>query len=731
MTKSRPTIGAFLIMKNEELNLPRVLDSIKDVVDEIYITDTGSTDRSVEIAKSYGAHVSHFDWVFDFSKARNFNFSQGKTDYALWIDCDDVLSNKEEFINWRDNCMSAADYWLATYNYAFNPNTKTAECVFQRERVIKLNRGLEWKYFLHEGIPPMGSFGQAKVSRITTWCINHNRTSEDLEKDKGRNLKVFEHNKHNLDARMKYYYGKELFDNKRPVEAAHELMQALAMPELELHDRILGYQYAAYAYFMCNQFERAIDVCLQGNLVAPQRSEFYVLIADAYVKLNRPLDAIPYYNAAKSTMSSAASVNDFIFKHNAVYEDYPRNQLGRLYFQIGDLNKSKKELEEAVSLFNREESKVLLKEVNIALERTTQLSNKTSKKDHNAVIFTCPHNAYEWDGDMYRKKAMGGSETACIEMAENIKRLRPDLDVIIYNSVQTRRTINGVDYCPFPESEMYFMHAKPWLHIAWRHTFKVTDAPTFIWSHDLQTPGVENTQNYNKVMCLTPFHKSYMHATQGVPLDKIYTTKNGLNPSKFKELGEIVKDPNKVIFSSSPDRGMDRAILITREARKKFPELKLHLFYGIEHLDKYGRSDLRQHLEKMIKENSDFVVYHGATEQKELLKHMKEAAVWLYPSDWVETCAITAMEVMGCGAYPIVRKIGGVVDTIQRASNFNENMYTLDDSDCVTWPEHLHFRDLLIDALENKKWENVKVNPNELSWESVAKEWLEDLPKMF
>lgn len=61
MTKSRPTIGAFLIMKNEERNLPRVLDSIKDVVDEIYITDTGSTDRSIEIAKSYGAHVSHFD----------------------------------------------------------------------------------------------------------------------------------------------------------------------------------------------------------------------------------------------------------------------------------------------------------------------------------------------------------------------------------------------------------------------------------------------------------------------------------------------------------------------------------------------------------------------------------------------------------------------------------------------------------------------------------------------
>ena len=65
------TLSACMIVKNEEELLPRCLESIKDAVDEIIVVDTGSTDRTVEIAESFGAKVYHHPWNDDFSAARS------------------------------------------------------------------------------------------------------------------------------------------------------------------------------------------------------------------------------------------------------------------------------------------------------------------------------------------------------------------------------------------------------------------------------------------------------------------------------------------------------------------------------------------------------------------------------------------------------------------------------------------------------------------------------------
>ena len=65
-----------MIVKNEENVLKRCLDSIYDLMDEIIIVDTGSTDRTKEIAAEYTDKIYDFTWVYDFSAARNFSFSK-------------------------------------------------------------------------------------------------------------------------------------------------------------------------------------------------------------------------------------------------------------------------------------------------------------------------------------------------------------------------------------------------------------------------------------------------------------------------------------------------------------------------------------------------------------------------------------------------------------------------------------------------------------------------------
>ena len=85
-----------MIVKNEERVLARCLDSLHDLMDEIIIVDTGSTDATKEIAARYTDKIYDFTWIDDFSAARNFAFSKATKDYIYSADADEVLDDE----NW-------------------------------------------------------------------------------------------------------------------------------------------------------------------------------------------------------------------------------------------------------------------------------------------------------------------------------------------------------------------------------------------------------------------------------------------------------------------------------------------------------------------------------------------------------------------------------------------------------------------------------------------------------
>jgi tetratricopeptide (TPR) repeat protein len=80
-----------MIVKNEELALPSCLSTVKGVVDEMVVLDTGSSDRTPEIAKEFGARVYNFEWCNDFSKARNQSLKYVQGNWILVLDADEVL----------------------------------------------------------------------------------------------------------------------------------------------------------------------------------------------------------------------------------------------------------------------------------------------------------------------------------------------------------------------------------------------------------------------------------------------------------------------------------------------------------------------------------------------------------------------------------------------------------------------------------------------------------------
>lgn len=80
-----------MIIRNEAENLPRCLESIRDIVNEIIIVDTGSTDSSIEIGLRYGARVYNFEWNDDFSAARNYSLERANGEWILVLDADEAL----------------------------------------------------------------------------------------------------------------------------------------------------------------------------------------------------------------------------------------------------------------------------------------------------------------------------------------------------------------------------------------------------------------------------------------------------------------------------------------------------------------------------------------------------------------------------------------------------------------------------------------------------------------
>lgn len=738
-----PSISLALIAKNEEKNINRLLDSVEGCFDEIILVDTGSTDRTREIAEERGCKVHLFDWVNDFSKARNCAFSKCTKDFIMWMDLDDVLSSKEAFNQWKKSAMQFADIFLATYHYAINEKGEPV-CSFMRERVFRRSINPQWRYPIHEGVVMQPGWAGDRVPS-PVWTVNHMRDLEDIKADKSRNLGIFEDLKRKgeqWDGRLQFYYGKELYEAQKPFEAVQEFRLAAKRLDLEQHDRILTFQYAAYAAMAASDqikdelkeekhkfLNESIAFCHDGLKLDPNRAEFYVAIADCYLKMGNLIAALPNYSAAKGCINSkdmGAAYEGAIYSFVDCYGLNPSLQIARINFHIGRIEEALKEANECFEKYSSKEAQDIAKEIEKIRPLITLDQNQERTED---IVFTCPpgSQAYPFDEEIYETKPLGGSETALVQMAKELKALtgRP---VKVFNVRETDMVAkSGVEYISNKKLNEYMAKYRPHTHIAWRHNIQITKAPTYLWSHDLFTPTVEAKQNFDKMLCLSQFHKDLTMGKCGVPEDKIMVTRNGITPEKFL-FDRVPKNPNKFVYMSSPDRGLYGAILIVDEVRKTFPETELHCYYGIENLRKYGLIDLANKIEALLP-SRPWVKMHGFTEQNQMYREVADAAVWIHPATFIETFCITALEMLALGIYPVTRRLGALQNTLAEAEA--NGMATLLESGnlthYITEPEIKAYADACITAVQLKKWQKVDFDMNKHSWSAIAREWKQSM----
>ena len=107
-----PTISLCMIVKNESANLARCLASAKPYVDEIIVVDTGSQDNSIEIARQFGARISHFDWCDDFAIARNVSLDLALGTWILVLDADEELILQKSLHDQLDIDLSILGFYF-------------------------------------------------------------------------------------------------------------------------------------------------------------------------------------------------------------------------------------------------------------------------------------------------------------------------------------------------------------------------------------------------------------------------------------------------------------------------------------------------------------------------------------------------------------------------------------------------------------------------------------------
>jgi len=141
-----------MIVKNEEKILERCLNSIADLVDEIIIADTGSTDATREIAGRYTEHVYDFAWKDDFSVARNFVFSRATMEYIYSADADEVLSqeNRQRFQILKETLLPEIEIVQMKYSNQLRFGTVYNFDEEYRPKLFKRKRDFIWEDPIHE-----------------------------------------------------------------------------------------------------------------------------------------------------------------------------------------------------------------------------------------------------------------------------------------------------------------------------------------------------------------------------------------------------------------------------------------------------------------------------------------------------------------------------------------------------------------------------------------------------
>ena len=309
-----PTISLGMIVKDEQDTLENCLNSVKDIVDEMVIVDTGSTDKTIEIAKKFNAVIIPTKWEDDFSSARNLSLQNATKEWILVLDADETISKEdlprlkklteskgfEGFMliqrSYIDNTNSPK--WVSSKNDNYNESKPYAGWIYSGiTRLFRNRKEIRFEYPVHETVKESIKRINGRIG-ITNIPIHHYGKVRDpafIDKKSSMYLEIGKKKlKENQNPKFYYELGIQAQVIGRFEDATNLFKKAI-----ELNPQLTGaYINLGSLYCRLNKYDDALDILKKAEKITPHNSELHNNIGVALEKLNQNEKAFEEYKKA-------------------------------------------------------------------------------------------------------------------------------------------------------------------------------------------------------------------------------------------------------------------------------------------------------------------------------------------------------------------------------------------------------------------------------------------------
>ncbi len=340
-----------MIVKNEENHLPGCLESVKDIVDEIVVVDTGSEDSTIDIAEKYGAAVHEFKWCNDFSKARNYALSKSKSEWILYLDADERLD--ENSIDTVKALIQRKDPIGIRCKVYSKDEVNNKPKVQRYTRLFRNLENIRFTGRVHEQIDPSLIENDYKIinSEILINHIGYNVKKSVLKEKAGRNLRLL------LDEYEENDTGYNAYQIANSYSILGDKDNAFKFFKLSLTDKDLPNEYAAtslnniaeYYYRLGNSNKAAsfIEMAIEKD---PHNVLTSLVASDIYLSLDEGEKAANYciqaYNANETKGEKDRLIDVLLAPDKIIYQGlyvaFRKNQVKAIDFFFTKLMELKK-----------------------------------------------------------------------------------------------------------------------------------------------------------------------------------------------------------------------------------------------------------------------------------------------------------------------------------------------------------------------------------------------------
>ena len=581
---SKLAVGIIIKDDSELKILERAVGSIIKHVDAIYITATNNPSTKIQdFCKKIGANYSFFQWVNDFSKARNYNFSQIPKEYEwiLWLDTDDVVQGANTF---RDAILVAeannikAIFARYLYQVELDETGKIKNILIEhlRERIIRNDGTFEWVAPIHETLIEKVPTGKTDFQGF---CVVHLMEPNQMENSMWRNIAILEQNcmDNPQDPRPIYYLAKAYFDTQM-TELLHdsvgEGMDSLVVELIKQYIELSGWaeergqarEYLSMVYRERGDYKSAINCLMEALKEDPKFTSIYIQIALSYVMLKDWEKAMHWVKLAgnvdipKTTLVinprdyktmilealfhiylNTGKLEECLKVATDLNEMLPNDLNAGRVRDVGDLKGRNDLAHYIVKLahhLNKTGQTQQLENLVFSIPEEIEgepamvdLRNQFSKPrvwaDDEIAIY-CGQGFEQWSWKSV-SKGVGGSEEAVINMSRELAKL--GWKVYVYADPQADAGIHeGVAWLPYYQINW---RDKFNILIGWRN-IGMYDVPglsakrSYLWNHDLQnglTYTPERVNKITKVMFLSKYHRDNVPTLDE---SKVMITGNGI-----------------------------------------------------------------------------------------------------------------------------------------------------------------------------------------------------------